>query len=136
MRKLKKKIKIIESLPPSIKNKKNWSNILLIIPIILIITLSIYLLLPYINAVNIDKILGKKIATTNCNTKDYIIINKDKTYSMELTDNKCNTNYYEGKLKIKNNQIIFNKNIKGIIDNNYNIKINNLKFEREIKNEK
>ena len=63
-------------------------------------------------ATNINKITGKKINITECNTKDYIIINKDKTYSMNLTNNNCISNYYEGTIIIKNNEIIFTKEIK------------------------
>ena len=135
---LKSKIKIVDSLPYVEKKKTNSLKILIIPVIILLITLVIYLtynrLLPYINAVNINKIVGKKTNITECNTKDYIIINDDKSYTMSLTDNNCITNYYEGNLSIKNNIITFTKTIKGTIDNNYNIIINNNIFEDD-KNE-
>ena len=135
---LKSKIKIVDSLPYVEKKKTNPLKILIILVTILLITLVIYLtynrLLSYINAVNINKIVGKKTNITECNTKDYIIINEDKSYTMSLTDNNCTTNYYEGNLSIKNNIITFNKTIKGTIDNNYNIIINNNIFEDD-KNE-
>lgn len=135
---LKSKIIRIDSLPYVEKKKTNSLKTLIILVIILIITLVIYLiynrLLPYINAVNINKITGKKTNITECNTKDYIIINKDKSYTMSLTDNNCNTNYYEGNITIKSNNIIFNDSISGKIDNNYNIIIDNNIFEDD-KNE-
>ena len=130
---LKSKIITVDSLPYVEKKKNNPLKIFIKLVIILIITLVIYLiynrLLPYINAVNINKITGKKTNITECNTKDYIIINKDKSYTMSLTDNNCNTNYYEGNITIKSNNIIFNDSITGKIDNNYNIIINNNIFE-------
>lgn len=135
---LKSKIRKIDSLPYIEKRKTNPIKTLIIIIIIILITLVIYLIyakiFPYINAVNINKIAGKKINITECNTKDYVIINKDKSYSMSLTDINCNTNYYEGNVIIKNNTIIFKTNIIGKIDNNYNIIIKNNIFESE-KNE-
>ncbi len=135
---LKSKIITVDSLPYVEKKKNNPLKILIILVIILIITLVIYLiynrLLPYINAVNINKITGKKTNITECNTKDYIIINKDKSYTMSLTDNNCNTNYYEGNITIKSNNVIFNNSITGKIDNNYNIIIDNDIFEDD-KNE-
>ena len=135
---LKSKIKIVDSLPYVEKKKTNPLKILIILVTILLITLVIYLtyneLIPYINAVNINKIVGKKTNITECNTKDYIIINEDKSYTMSLTDNNCTTNYYEGNLSIKNNIITFTKTIKGTIDNNCNIIINNNIFEDD-KNE-
>lgn len=135
---LKSKIIRVDSLPYVEKKKTNSLKALIILVIILIITLVIYLiynrLLPYINAVNINKITGKKTNITECNTKDYIIINKDKSYTMSLTDNNCNTNYYEGNITIKSNNIIFNDSITGKIDNNYNIIIDNNIFEDD-KNE-
>ncbi len=135
---LKSKIKTVDSLPYVEKKKTKPLKILIILVIILLITLVIYLtyneLLPYINAVNINKIVGKKTSITECNTKDYIIINKDKSYTMSLTDNNCTTNYYEGNISIKNNTITFTKSIKGTINNNYNIIINNNVFEDD-KNE-
>ena len=135
---LKSKIKVVDSLPYVEKKKTNPLKILIILVTMLLITLVIYLtyneLIPYINAVNINKIVGKKTNITECNTKDYIIINEDKSYTMSLTDNNCTTNYYEGNLSIKNNIITFTKTIKGTIDNNYNIIINNNIFEDD-KNE-
>lgn len=135
---LKSKIITVDSLPYVEKKKTNPLKILIAIIVILLITLVIYLtynaLLPYINAVNINKIVGKKTNITECNTKDYIIINDDKSYTMSLTDNNCITNYYEGNLSIKSNTITFTKTIKGTIDNNYNIIINNNIFEDD-KNE-
>ena len=139
MKKLKPKIKIIPSLPPIPNETKKTHKIIITILIILIIIILLYItyliITPYINSVNINKIAGKKIHITNCNTKDYIIIGKDKSYSMKLTNDNCISKNYEGNLIIKNNEIIFNDNIKGIIDNNYNIIINNNKFERENNNE-
>lgn len=135
---LKSKIITVDSLPYVEKKKTNPLKILIILVIILLITLVIFLIynrsLPYINAVNIDKITGKKTNITECNTKDYIIINKDKSYTMSLTDNNCNTNYYEGNITIKSNNVIFNNSITGKIDNNYNIMIDNKIFESD-KNE-
>lgn len=132
---LKNKIKVIDSLPPNNKKKTSISTIITILILIIIITLLLYItytqLLPYINAVNINKISGKKINITECNTKDYIIISNDKSYSLSLTNNNCETKYYEGTLKIKNNIIIFENNIKATIDNNYNIIINNNLFESD-----
>lgn len=138
MTKLKNKIKIIESLPKEKKQKKSIVSILIKIILIISMLISTYfvykILSPYIFATNINKIIGKKTSITNCNTKDYIIINKDKSYTMSLTDNNCKQNYYEGDIIIKKNEIKFNKNIKGLIDNNYNIIINNNIFESD-KNE-
>ena len=135
---LKNKIKVIDSLPPEEKKKTSVSTIittlLLIIIIIALFFIAYKNLLPYINAVNINKIVGKKINITECNTKDYIIIGNDKSYSLSLTNKNCETKHYEGNLKIKNNEIIFENSIKGIIDNNYNIIINNNLFESD-KNE-
>lgn len=135
---LKQKIKTVDSLPYVEKKKNNPIKILIIIVIILLVTLVIYIiytkLLPYINATNINKITGKKINITECNTKDYIIINKDKSYTMSITNNNCEKEYYEGNITIKNNNVIFSNDIIGKIDNNYNIIINNKIFESE-KNE-
>ena len=135
---LKRKIKIINSLPPEKKEKKSITTILILFIITLVIITLYYLiysqLLPYIFSTDINKISGKKINITECNTKDYIIINKDKSYTMSITNEECIQTHYEGDVKIKNNQIIFNKNIKGLIDNNYNIIINNNIFESD-KNE-
>lgn len=138
MVKLKRKIKIIDSLPLEKKKKISIISILTTIILVLIISTIIYFcyikITPYIKAVDINKISGKKINITECNTKDYVIINKDKSYSLLLTDNKCNQKHYEGNIIIKNNTIIFNKKIEGLIDNNYNIIINNNLFESD-KNE-
>lgn len=132
---LKSKIKTVDSLPYVEKKKTNPLKILIILVIILLITLVIYLtyneLLPYFNAVNINRIVGKKTNITECNTKDYIIINKDKSYTMNITNDNCDSEYYEGNITIKSNNIIFNNNITGKIDNNYNIIINNKIFESE-----
>ena len=126
---LKKKIKIINSLPPEKKERKSIISILTVIIILLIILILIYFiykkLTPYIFATDINNINGKKIYITECKTKDYIIINKDKSYTMLLTDNSCNQKHYEGSIIIKNNEILFNNNIKGLIDNKNNIIINN-----------
>ena len=135
---LKSKIKTVDSLPHVEKKKTHPLKILIIIVIIILITLVIHLtynkLLPYINATNINKITGKKINITECNTKDYIIINKDKSYTMNITNDNCEKEYYEGNITIKNNNVIFSNDITGKIDNNYNIIINNKVFESE-KNE-
>ena len=135
---LKKKIKVIDSLPPEDNKKKSTSKIIATFITIIILGILIFtgykLLMPYFNAVDINKIIGKRINITKCNTKDYIIISQDKSYSLSLTNENCETKYYEGNLKIKNNEIIFENNIKGIIDNNYNIIINNNLFESD-KNE-
>lgn len=135
---LKKKIKVIESLPPEDNKKTSTGKIIttfitiIILGILILITYKI--LTPYLNAVNINKITGKKINITECNIKDYIIISPDKSYSLSLTNENCETKHYEGTIIIKNNEINFDNNIKGIIDNNYNIVINNKLFESE-KNE-
>lgn len=136
MVKLKKRIITKESLPEE-KKIIPITTIIISILIILIIgvifTFSIIKLLPYINAVDINKITGKKIHITECNTRDYIIISADKTYSISITNNLCETKKFEGDITIKNNEIIFNDNIKGYIDNNYNIIINNNIFESDKK---
>lgn len=138
MVKLKRKIKIVDSLPIEKKKKTSIVSILSTIILILIISTIIYFcyikITPYIKAVDINKISGKKINITECNTKDYIIINKDKSYSLLLTDDKCTQKHYEGNIIIKNNTIIFNKKIEALIDNKYNIIINNNLFESD-KNE-
>lgn len=132
---LKNKIKTVSSLPPEQKKKIAPTSILITVIITIIIGLLLFITykntLPYINAVNIKNIVGKKTFITKCNTKDYIIIGKDKSYSLSLTNDNCETKYFEGTLTIKNNQIIFEKNITGTIDNNYNIIINNSLFESE-----
>lgn len=136
---LKKKIKIIPSLPENKENKKSNSQMLITIIIFILLLSGGYLvyinLLPYINAININNITGKKIFINDCNTKDYIIISSDKSYSIQLTNENCEAKHYEGSLKIKNNEIIFNNDIKGIIDSEYNIIINDNKFESEDANE-
>lgn len=138
MVKLKNKIITINSLPTQEKKKISLSTIIIIFITILLLLISLYFiykkLLPYVNAVDINKIAGKKTYITECNTKDYIIIGKDKSYSISITNNNCETKHYEGDITIKNNEIIFNDNYKGIIDNNYNIIINNNIFESD-KNE-
>jgi len=135
---IKKKIKIIDSLPTKKKKKLSITTILITIILIFSICLIVnYLytkITPYINATNITKIEGKKVRITECNTKDYIIINKDKSYTMTITDKNCNKTHFEGDIIVKNNEIIFNKKIKGLIDNNYNIIIENNLFESD-KNE-
>ena len=138
MIKLKDKIKVIDSLPIEKKKKTSVISIISNIIFILIIFVIIYLIYikitPYLNATHINKIEGKKININECNIKDYVIINKDKSYSLLITDKSCNQKHYEGNIIIKNNKIIFNKNIEGLIDNNYNIVINNNLFESD-KNE-
>ena len=135
---LKNKIKVIDSLPH--ENNKKTSTNKIVVAFITIIILGILIFIgyklwmPYFNAVDINKIIGKRINITKCYTKDYIIISKDKSYSLSLTNENCETTHYEGNLKIKNNEIIFENSIKGIIDNNYNIIINNNIFESD-KNE-
>lgn len=132
---LKRKIKIIESLPQEKKEKKSIISTLITIIIILLIISLIYIgyikITPYIFATDINKIVGKKVNFTECNTKDYIIINKDKSYTMNLTNKECEQKYYEGDIIIKNNKIIFKKNIIGLIDNNNSIIVNNNIFKGE-----
>ena len=138
MTKLKKKIKVINSLPSEQKEKKSIISILIVLIITLTIITCAYLvyteLIPYIYATDIEKIIGKKTNITDCNTKDYLIINDDKTYTLSLTNENCEQELYKGNIKIKNNNIIFNKNLIGIIDNKYNIIINDNLFESD-KNE-
>ena len=135
---LKKKIKIINSLPDEKKKKVSIISILFITIISIILLVGGYYIydyiFPYINSINVNKIAGKKVNYSKCNTKDYIIIEKDKSFTMSLTDINCKTEYFEGDLLIKNNQIIFNNKITGIINSDYNIIINNELFESE-KNE-
>lgn len=135
MAKLKNKIKIINSLPPEKKEKVSITSIIIILIIVIILLLTGYFvyqnILPYINATNINKIKGKKINITECNTKDYIIINEDRSYTMSLTNNNCEIKYYEGNITIINNEITFDKTLKGIIDSNYNIVINDSIFKNE-----
>lgn len=135
MIKLKNKIKIVEPLPPKEKKQTSSLTILFTILFIIIFGFLIFIIyknfLPYINAIDIEKIIGKKTYITDCNTKDYIIIGNDKSYSLSLTDENCESKHYEGNIIIKNNQIIFNKNITGTIDDNYNIIINNNLFESD-----
>lgn len=132
---LKPKIKRINSLPPEIKEKKSFIDIFIpLVFIFVLLSIGYFLykeLLPYFNATDIKKISGKKTYISECNTKNYIIIGNDKTYSLEISDEECNTKNYEGNLKIKNNEIIFDNNMKGYIDNNYNIKINDKLFKSE-----
>lgn len=132
MIKLKKKIKVVNSLPLEKKKKTSIISVLFTILFISIFGLIIYFtytkLTPYINAVDIKKVSGKKINITDCNTKDYIIINNDKSYSLLLTNENCIQKHYEGNVTIKNNTIIFNEKINGLIDNDYNIIINNNLF--------
>lgn len=138
MVKLKNIIKTIDSLPQEEKKKISISSILITLIIIFILIITTFFIvkeiIPYIRATKIEKILGKKIFITDCNTKDYIIIGKDKSYSLSLTDENCQNHYYEGTINIKDNKITFNKNISGLIDNNYNIIIKNNLFESD-KNE-
>ena len=93
---LKTKIKTVDSLPNIEKKKTNPLKILIILGIILLITLVIYLtynrLLPYINAVNINKIVGKKTNITECNTKDYII-------TLEIDGKQYDVLFKGGKIK-------------------------------------
>lgn len=135
MVKLKNKIVEIDSLPNYKKKKISFTKILFYIIVLLIFLTILYFsyikLLPYINAIDINKITGKKINITECNTKDYIIINNDKTYSMNLTNNNCISNYYEGTIIIKNNEIIFTKEIKGLINSDNNIIIDNKIFKSD-----
>ena len=134
MVKLKRRIKKIDSLPPK---KKNFSidKLIFILITIIILMFSGYItyvkLLPYINSVNINRIKGKKVYYSDCNTKDYVIINKDKSYSLSITDDECNTKYYEGNVIIKYREITFNKILKGLINDDYNIIINDKTFEAE-----
>lgn len=152
---LKSKIKIIASLPPSPNDKDKKSNTIIAIILIILLAVGGYFiyqkLSPYIFAVNVNKITGKKINITKCNTKDYIIISKDKSYTMSLTNESCIQENYEGNLYTKDKSIIFKyeieketnkkendiitKKIIGLIDENYNIIINNNLFEEEKKNE-
>ena len=138
MVKFKKKIKIVNSLPDKEKRKVSISNVLITTIICVLIVLLGFILFkylyPYVTSVNINNIVGKKTYINDCNLKDYVIIEKDKSFSMSLTNNKCKTKYYEGNIEIKGNNITFNKNITGIITSDYNIIINNNKFESE-KNE-
>lgn len=136
---LKNKIKLINSLPEDENNKTSIINILIIIiSIIIFVIFATFIIIknviPYLTATDIKNIIGKKVNITDCNTKDYIIINEDKSYTMSITNNKCEQSHYEGNIIIKKNEVIFNKNIKGIIDKKKNIIINNKVFESE-KNE-
>ncbi len=132
---LKPKIKRINSLPPEIKEKKSFIDIFIpLVFIFILLSIGYFLykeLLPYFNAIDIKKISGKKTYISECNTKNYVIIGNDKTYSLEISDEECNTKNYEGNFKLKNNEIIFDNNMKGYIDNNYNIKINDKLFKSE-----
>ena len=145
---LKKKIRIVSSLPPEEKKKMDISGIIIALVFLIVLGLVGYFiynkLLPYINATDINKIKGKKVFITTCNTKDYVIINKDKSFTMSLTNDNCTTKYYEGNITIKYNQITFTSKLKneenkkevievinGAIDAEYNIIINNNIFEAE-----
>ena len=134
MVKLKNKIKTINSLP-DIKKEFPTKKVIGLLCFLVILIPSLYIgyikILPYINSVNINKIIGKRVYYSDCNTKDYIIISSDKSFNLSITDNNCKTMYYEGDIVIKNNEITFNNNISGIIDNDYNIIINNNIFEVE-----
>lgn len=154
MTKLKKRIRTIASLPPSLEDKEKKSNTIIGFILIILLSLGGYFiyqkLSPYIFAVKINKITGKKVYITDCNTKDYIIISKDKSYSMALTNDSCKQEHFEGNLYIKDKNVIFKyeveietnkkdneiatKKIVGQIDENYNIIINNNKFEEEKNN--
>ena len=138
MVKLKNKIKTIESLPEEPPKKTSIISILISLIIFTLLSIGIFFIiknvLPFINATDINKITGKKTNITDCNTKDYIIIGEDKSYSLSLTNDNCITKYYEGTIIIKNNEIIFNNNLKGFIDNKNNIIIKNKIFESD-KNE-
>lgn len=154
MTKLKRKIRTIASLPPSPEDKEKKTNTIITFILIILLAIGGYFiyqkLSPYIFAVEVNKITGKKVNITKCNTKDYIIISKDKSYSMSLTNDSCKQEHFEGNLYTKNNTIIFEyeieketnkkdndiitKKITGLIDQNYNIIINDNLFEEE-KNE-
>ena len=127
MIKLKKNIVKIDSLP--LDNKKN-TPLKIIFFLFILFTISIISYIIYnktislTKTININDIKGKKIYLTDCNTKDYLIIGKDKSFSLSITDNNCNTNYYEGNIIIKKNIIYFTNGIEGTIDDNYNIIIN------------
>ena len=103
MVKLKTKIVEVDS---SFEEKKKTSIInLLISIIILLIILSVCYIIytwakPYINAVDIEKIAGRRIVITECNTKDYLIIGKDKAYSMSITNENCEKENYDGNIKL------------------------------------
>ncbi len=132
---LKKKIKIIPSLPD--EKKEKFSIVGFIITIIFLGMLGVggyfayKYFLPYINAVDINRIAGKRVLLTDCNTLDYVIISQDKSYSLQLTNDKCEKEYFEGSITVKNNEIIFNDQIKGIIDSSNNIVINSKMFINE-----
>ena len=74
---LKNKIKVIDSLPPENNKKTTTGKIIATFITIIILGILIFtgykLLMPYFNAVDINKIIGKRINITKCNTKDYII---------------------------------------------------------------
>lgn len=135
MVKLKNKIITVYSLPPDEKKKISVSSILITLIIVLMLIITTFSIIketiPYIHATKIENIAGKKTFITACNTKDYIIIGIDKSYSLSLTDGNCQTHYYEGTINIKDNKITFNENISGIIDNNFNIIIKNNLFESD-----
>ena len=134
MIKLKKNIVKIDSLPSD--SKKNISlKIIFFLFILFTIAIISYIIynktISLTKTININDIKGKKIYLTDCNTKDYLIIGKDKSFSLNITDNNCNTNYYEGNIIIKKNIIYFTNGIEGTIDDNYNIIINGNIFKDE-----
>ncbi len=135
MTKIKKRIRVIPSLPPEEKEKVNIVNVLIVFIIIIGLALAGFIaykkLLPYLNAVDVKKIAGKKVFLNECNIKDYVIISTDKSYTLSLTDNECNTKNYSGDVLIKDNKIYFNDSLYGLIDNNFNIIINNNIFKAE-----
>jgi len=131
---VKLKNKIIEVNTTTEQSKKTPIINILIYLVLLLILISIVFLVynmakPYINAVKIDKIKGRRIVITECNTRDYLIIEKDKAFSMSLTNEKCEKEYFDGEIIIKNNTIIFNETLTGTIDKDYNIIINNTIFK-------
>lgn len=139
MVKLKNKIRVIDSLPPEKKNKFSILKLLGILIFLVCIFLSGLFayksITPYLNAIDIKYIVGKKVYLSECNTKDYVIIGKDKSYSMTITDEKCNIKNLDGDIVIKDNKVFFDKYLVGMIDNNYNIIINGNLFVTETKNE-
>ncbi len=135
MPKIKNKIKVVDSLPVE-SNKKNYlKTILIALSFIIILSLIVFIVYrkfsPYINAIDVKEISGKKIFITECNTKDYIIISEDKSYTLQLTDENCNILNFEGNIVIKNNIIFFDKNLTGTIDKDYNIIINDNIFKND-----
>ena len=134
MIKLKKNIVKIDSLPSD--SKKNTPlKIIFFLFILFTIAIISYIIynktISLTKTIDINDIKGKKIYLTDCNTKDYLIIGKDKSFSLNITDNNCNTNYYEGNIIIKKNIIYFTNGIEGTIVDNYNIIINGNIFKDE-----